>query len=340
MELEVQQVISKYFKDISNCKIGEFGSGLINRTFFLQHAEGKFLLQQINHHVFKKPDELMQNIKIVSSHLEAKKYPKSILTILPTLDGNLFVKTQHRNFWRIFFFIENTFSYDIPLSSEMVFDAAKGFGEFLFYLKDIVPEKISDTIPDFHNTILRFQQLKHAIEKDSANRVNSTQNIIQQINGYSFLLKKIEMLQSLIPTRIVHNDLKINNLLFQKNKAVKAVIDWDTIMKGNILYDFGDMVRTMACTENEESTNFEKVKINPEYFDQIVEGFSESTFSFLSKVEKENLLLGAQFIIYEQAIRFLTDYLNGDIYYNITYPSQNLNRTINQLALLEDLLSR
>jgi len=339
MELELREVISKYFKDISNCKIEEFGSGLINRTFFLQHDQGKFLLQKINHHVFKQPVELMQHIEVVSSHLISKKYPKSILTILTTLDKKSLVETKQGNFWRIFLFIENTISYNIPLSNKMVFDAAKAFGEFLFYLKDIPNEKIKDTIPDFHNTPLRFKQLNHAKEKDSSNRVNSVQGLLQKIDDYSFLIEKIDKLQSIIPSRIIHNDLKINNLLFQADKTVQAVIDWDTIMKGNILYDFGDLVRTMACTENEESVNFDKVKINPEYLEQIVKGFSESTFSFLSEIEKENLLDGAKFIIYEQAIRFLTDYLNGDTYYNITYTNQNLNRTKNQLMLLDDLMN-
>jgi len=207
----------------------------------------------------------------------------------------------------------------------MVFDAAKAFGEFLFYLKDLSNEKIVDTIPNFHNTSLRFQQFKLAIENNASNRVNLAKDLIQKINDYSFLIQKIEKLQSIIPSRIIHNDLKINNLLFQKDKSVKAIIDWDTIMKGNILY--------------EESIEFEKVKINPQYLEQIINGFSESTFSFLSEIEKDNLLNGAQFIIYEQAIRFLTDYLNGDNYYNITYTNQNFNRTKNQLTLLEDLMN-
>ena len=340
MELELQEVISKFFKNIDHCKVVKFGSGLINRTFFLQHPEGDFLLQQINHQVFKDTVGLMQNIQIISEHLLQKEYTKSVLQVLPTISNKLFYLNKNGTYWRIFNFIKDTTSYDIPNTPVMVYQAAQSFGEFLFFLNKIPHEKIVDTIPDFHNTPLRFQQLKHAIEKDIVNRVHSTQEVIQTILDFSFLLKKINQLNPNLPTRLVHNDLKFNNLLFNKNNQVEAIIDWDTIMKGNILYDFGDMVRTMACTENEESTNFENVKINEVYLEKMLVGFTETTSSFLSKIEKDNLLLGGQFIIYEQAIRFLTDYLNGDIYYNITYTNQNLNRTKNQLALLKDLTLR
>ena len=338
MELEFQEVISRYFKNITNYQIGEFGSGLINRTFFLQHKEGDFLLQKINHQVFKQPEGLMQNIQIISQHLLQKEYSKSVLQVLPTLSDDLFYLNEKGDYWRIFYFIKNTKSFDIPTSPQMVYEAAKGFGEFLYFLNDVPLEKIVDTIPDFHNTPLRFQQLNYAIEKASSSRLKNSKTTLKKINQFSFLIKKIEELKPQIPARIVHNDLKINNLLFDKQQNVEAIIDWDTIMKGNILYDFGDMIRTMACTENEESTNFQKVKINEIYLKQMVKGFTEATFSFLSEIEKDHLLLGGQFIIYEQAIRFLTDYLKGDVYYNTTYPQQNLNRTINQLYLLEDLI--
>lgn len=337
MNVVKSNILSSFFKDIDDCKIIPFGSGLIHRTFFLQHAEGDFILQKINHHVFKNPWDLMANIQLVSNHLNQNNYQKSILKIKKTLDGNILLQTTDKEYWRVFDFIKNSQEFTNPESGEHVFQTGKSFGEFLTYLKDLPIEKIKPSIPNFHHTRMRLENLEKAIQTNNFDRVKISTQEINQIRNWSFILEEFESLDC--PIRIVHADPKISNLLFdKKNNKVKAVIDWDTIMPGYILHDFGDLVRTVTCEENEESIDFEKVKISSVYLEQLTKGFLESTDSWLTEIEKNNLMLGAKIIIYEQAVRFLTDFLEGDQYYNTVYTEQNLNRTKNQIRLLNSLI--
>lgn len=329
-------ILSSFFENIEDCKIFPFGSGLIHRTFFLQHVEGDFILQNINHHVFKNPRDLMESIQLVSDHLRQNDYPKSTLNIKKTLAGNILLQTSKNEYWRIFDFIKDTQEFSKPESEKQVYQTGKSFGEFLTYLKDLPIEKIKPSIPDFHNTRKRLENFEKAVQKDEFDRVKVSAQEIEQIRNWYFLVEDFEALNC--PIRIIHADPKISNLLFDKNEKVKAVIDWDTIMPGYILHDFGDLVRTMTCKENEESTNFDQVKISSSYFEVLKKGFLEETESWLTEVEKDNLLLGAQVIIYEQAIRFLTDFLEGDKYYNTVYTDQNFNRAKNQIALLNSIL--
>ena len=331
-------VLKSFFKNIDDCKIIQFGSGLIHRTFFLQHKKGDFILQNINSNVFKNPLELMGNILLVGEHLLKKKYPKSILKIKKTLDGNVLLQDSKNEYWRIFDFIKDSQEFTNPESEEQVYQTGKSFGEFLTFLKDLPVGKIKPSIPDFHNTKLRLENFEKAILKDEFNRVQFAKKEIEQIRNWHFIIEEFDALH--FPIRIIHADPKISNLLFDKNKKVKAVIDWDTIMPGYILHDFGDLVRTMACTEDEESTNFEKVKISISYFEILKKGFLENTKSWLIDIEKNNLLLGAKVITYEQAIRFLTDYLEGDRYYNTVSTEHNFNRTKNQIQLLQSLFQK
>ena len=331
MNVVKSNILSSFFKNIDDCKIIPFGSGLIHRTFFLQHAEGDFILQNINHHVFKNPEDLMENIQLVSNHLKRNNYPKSVLSIKETLDGNILLQTSENEYWRIFDFIKDTQEFSKPESKKQVYQTGKSFGEFLTYLNDLPVEKIKTSIPDFHNTRMRLEKFEKAVLQDEFDRVKTSIKEIEQIRNWRFLIEDYEALNC--PIRIVHADPKISNLLFDKSQKVKAVIDWDTIMPGSVLHDFGDLVRTMTCEEGEESTNFEQVKISLPYFEVLKKGFLESSESWLTEVEKDNLLLGAKVIIYEQAIRFLTDFLEGDKYYNTVYTEQNFNRAKNQICL-------
>ncbi|HFB99719.1 MAG TPA: aminoglycoside phosphotransferase family protein [Phaeodactylibacter sp.] len=331
-------VLKYFFENIGDYKIKPFGSGLIHRTFFLEHEEGEFIVQKMNAYIFKNPKVVMQNIQTVAHYLQQKNYPKAVLEIRPTLSGDLFFQKNKNEFWRIFKYISDTHVYSKAETERQVYETGKSFGEFLFFLKDLPTEKIKSAIPDFHNTQLRWEQMKKTIKSNAFGRAERAATEIEKIKNWYFLIQKFEQLD--FPKRVIHADAKMSNLLFDKNKKVVAVIDWDTIMVGNVLYDFGDLVRTMTCELDEESTDFENVKISMPYFAMLTKGFLEATDSWLSEVEKNNLLLGAKMIIYEQAIRFLTDFLDGDKYYSTTYVNQNLNRTKNQIALLEDIFEK
>lgn len=331
----IEHIVKAFFEKIDDCKITPFGSGLIHRTFFLGHPSGDFILQNINTSIFKNPEELMNNIYLVGEHLQKKAYPKAILSIRKTLTGKLLFESSKNQYWRIFEFIADTKEFNTPQSIEQVYQTGKSFGEFLTYLNDLPNHQIKPSIADFHNTQLRLEKLNQAISVDSFDRVKLVQKELEMINTNINLIEKFEQLNC--PIRVVHADPKINNLLFDQNNQVKAVIDWDTIMPGYILHDFGDLVRTVSCTENEESINFEKVKVSIPYLNSLTKGFLESTASWLKSVERENLMLGAKVIILEQAIRFLTDFLKGDHYYSTSYPEQNLNRVKNQILLLSSI---
>ncbi|MDG1433226.1 MAG: aminoglycoside phosphotransferase family protein [Saprospiraceae bacterium] len=329
-------ILYSFFKNIDECKVIPYGSGLIHQTFYLHQPEGNYILQKVNHHVFKNPIDLANNIEVVSNHLKQNHYPKSVLNIRKCLNGNLMLQTTKNEYWRVFDFIEDTQYFSKPESKKQIYQTGKSFGEFLAFLKNLPIKKINPSIPNFHNTRLRFQNFEKAIQNDKSNRVKTSSQEIEQIKKWHFILKDFEKLDT--PIRVVHADPKISNLLFDHNKKVKAVIDWDTIMPGFLLHDFGDLVRTGACEEDEESTNFGKIKISPSYYGILKKGFLESTKLWLTKVEEDNLLLGAKIIIYEQAIRFLTDYLEGDQYYKTSYTNQNINRTKNQIELLNSIL--
>lgn len=331
----LENIVKAFFEKIDDCKIIPFGSGLIHRTFFLRHQSGDYILQNINDSIFKNPEALMKNIYLVAEHLQKKAYPKAILSIKKTLDGKLLFKSSKNEYWRIFEFIADTKEFNTPQSIEQVYQTGKSFGEFLTFLNDLPNHQIKPSILDFHNTQLRLEKLTKAVSIDSLGRVKLIQKELEAINNNKNLIEKFDQLNC--PLRVVHADPKINNLLFDQNNQVKAVIDWDTIMPGYILHDFGDLVRTVACTENEESVNFENVKVSIPYLNSLKKGFLESTASWLTSVERENLMLGAKVIILEQTIRFLTDFLEGDHYYSTSYAEQNLNRVKNQILLLSSI---
>lgn len=333
--IRINNVIKQYFKNTFDGKIKKIGLGLIHQTFFLQHSHGDFILQKMNHHVFKNPELVNRNIQMVSNHLKQQNYPKQILDIRPTLNHNLQAKDETGAFWRLLNYIPYSQDFSKAKNEQQVFETGQSFGEFLLYLRDLPSEKIQPSIPDFHHVNLRFQKLQKVIHQNKLGRVKNARLEIDAIKSWQFLIKKFDLLNC--PTRIVHADPKINNLLFDKDEKVIAVIDWDTIMPGNILLDFGDLVRTTCCEEDEESINFSKVKISPMYLNALTKGFLQKTKTWITREERAHLMLGAQVIIYEQAIRFLTDYLEGDVYYAVKNPIHNLNRTINQIKLLESL---
>jgi len=337
--IRLDKVVNIFFKDKFDFKIKEIGSGLIHRTFFLQHAKGNFILQKINNHVFSNPFDLMKNIELISEYLIEKKYPKSILEIQKSNNGvglAQLYRNDDNEYWRMFKYIPNAPLEENSIDEKLAYEVGKTFGEFHFYLKDFIQEKIRPTIPDFHNTNFYLKKLKNAIQEDPFQRVKFAKEEIDFALKESLIISKFSMLQ--LPKRVIHADPKINNLLFDERGEVVAIIDWDTIMVGNLLWDFGDLVRTTCCSQNEESLNFSEIKIQPDLYTHLKDGFLNSTQSFIAKEEKENLAVGAKLIIYEQAIRFLTDYLEGNKYYQVKSENHNLNRSKNQIALYQSFI--
>lgn len=312
-------------------------SGHINQTFLVNNNEEKLLLQRLNTKVFKNLEDISQNILSVSTHLKQKEYPNRVLELIAFADGEYLYEGK----WRMFKYIDETQTFLTVQSKTQTFEAAKFLSSFHAHLFDIELDKITDSIDGFLDFGLRFEQYKEALRKSTKDRLKKANAAVGFIEENENLLEDWFKLQPQLPTRIIHADPKISNFLFDKADAEKiiALIDWDTILRGSILYDFGDMVRSYTNVKEEDNPK-EGNNFSLENYTALKEGFLHHLEDKLTEKELQNLQLGAETVIYVQAIRFLTDYLNGDIYYSIQRPDQNLDRAMSQINLLRDLQNK
>ncbi|MEZ4958643.1 MAG: aminoglycoside phosphotransferase family protein [Saprospiraceae bacterium] len=317
-----------------------FGGGHINDTFKVAINEGgqhkNYLLQRINHQVFQQPEQVMENIFLVAEHLSNQAYPLNILSPIHSKNGGWLFKGTEGNFWRLFPFFENTVSFHSVESVEQAFGAARAFGIFAKALNGMDASKLLVTIPGFHDGLARLAHFKKVLKNARQERLREANSEIQILLDNQLVFKKIASLG--LPLRAVHHDAKINNLLFDKTtlKPV-AVVDLDTVMPGIVLSDFGDMVRTFTCPADEDEADLSKVEMRVPFFEAVLEGFLSETGSLLTPAERENLAAGGRWLTLMQAMRFLGDYLTGDVYYKTKYPRHNLVRARNQLALFRSM---
>lgn len=326
-------------------EIKPLGKGLINDTF-LVNTDGphKYVLQRINNAIFRDVELLQYNIECATRHirkkLEAageKDIDRKVLTFVPCTATGKTYWTDGAQYWRVSVFIPDSFTHE-AVDPEHSYYAGRAFGKFEAMLADI-PDSLGETIPDFHNMELRARQLQEAIKADTAGRVNTpeVQALLQKLLPFEEEMCKAERLyrEGKLPKRICHCDTKVNNMLFDAAGNVLCVIDLDTVMPSFVFSDFGDFLRTAANTVAEDSPETGKVDFRMDIFEAFAKGYLESAGSFLTPLEKENLPYAACLFPYMQAVRFLTDYINGDTYYKIQYPAHNLVRTKNQAALFE-----
>lgn len=327
-----------------------FGSGHINGTFKVIYSQAgtlvPYIFQMVNTEVFKDPYALMENIERVLYHLKTKYEGKSrnltsrVLTLVPMKHGGYLYQDKHGNFWRAFFCIEDMSTYDVLENENMAYEGAKAFGRFQNNLSDLPKPRLHDTIPDFHNTIKRFKTLEKAIEADVGNRaVKVKKEINECVSRINYAGKLYELYnEDRIPERICHNDTKLNNVMIDNDSGEgMCVLDLDTVMPGFVAYDFGDMMRTGTCFAEEDETDLSKVVIDMNMFKAIATGYIEEANKFLTRTEKDNLVIGGLIITLEMSVRFLTDYLQKDIYFKIHRPKQNIDRTRAQLRLVKEM---
>ena len=308
-------------------------NGLINNTYvysmLFNGKEKRYIIQKINKFVFPHPDEVMQNILNVTQYL--KKQNCITLNVVLAKNGLPYFKTEEDEYCRCYDFIENTFVIDEVKSEEEAFNAGKAFGEFLFLLKDYPADSLFESIKDFHNTKNRYDLLLESLEKDVCNRKKDVEDILDEIEEKSKYAFKIinEYKNYSIPHRVTHNDTKINNVLFDKDTKKACVIDLDTIMPGTMLFDVGDAIVTSAVTKDN--------KLDLNYFESYFKGYFSKCKSVLTKREIELIPLSVKTITFELVIRFLKDYLDGDIYFKISYENENEKRARNVLSFLRDI---
>ena len=326
-----------------------YGSGHINDTLLVRYMlSGKqinYILRKINNFVFKEPKLIIENTINVTNHIREKlievnePYINSkVLTLLGTKNGNSYYVDEN-DYWCLLHFIQGAYTVDHIDNSEQAYEAAKAYGKFQKYLSDFDTSQCYITIKNFHNLSNRIKIFEEAIRLDSKKRIEGITQEIEIAKSYIFLKDEYENLKKKnLPMRITHNDTKINNIMLQNesNKGL-CVVDLDTVMPGIILNDFGDMVRTFTSPVLEDAKDFSKVKMRLPIFDALVKGYLEELNNYLTQDEINNLVLGSKIIVYEQAIRFLTDYIAGDVYYKVEYDIHNLNRARNQFALLSSI---
>lgn len=303
-----------------------FGSGHINDTYKVETDDRPILLQKINTEIFQNADGMMENISKVTKHL--KNSGKTTMEVL-----------AYDKPWRVLSFIEGAYSVDVIENEEQAFVAGQAFGAFQNDLSEFSASDLVETIPNFHNTIVRLEQLDAAAKADKFNRLRHVSAQMEFVNAHRCDAGKILdlMKEGKIPVRITHNDTKINNVLLDKrtNQAV-AVVDLDTVMPGCALYDFGDMVRTATASAEEDEKDLTKVYSKINYFEKLLQGYV-SQAKFLNSYEIENLVFSGILITFTIGIRFLTDYLNGDVYFKTNYEDHNLVRAKTQFKMVESI---
>ncbi len=326
-----------------------FGTGHINDTFRLTYDQAgtpvNYILQRINHNVFKNPVAVMENIGRVSEHMKCKLegLPNSArrsLEFHPAKNGTYVYQDTEGNFWRIYSFVEKARTFDVIETTDQAYQAARAFGAFQKALFDLPGGRLIDTIPFFHHTPKRFEALEEAIAKDVAKRASTCQAEID------FCLKRKDICSKLLdlhaagklPERITHNDCKLNNVLIDDATGEGiCVIDLDTIMPGFVHYDFGDMVRTSTSPAKEDEQDLSKVTMRFEMFEALVKGYLEAMGTALTPLEKELLPFAGKLITFTIGIRFLTDYLNNDVYFKVHRDGHNLDRCRTQFKLIESI---
>ena len=342
MEFNLKDVCAQFNVETN---IEGFGNGLINDTYICESAP-RVILQRININVFKNPEEVMENIYRVTKHLRKKivaaggDADREALTVIRTRDGENVYKLDDENYFRMYNFIEDSVSFETVENPVQLYHAGRAFGRFQNMLDDYPADKLFETIVDFHNTPQRVKQLEAAISKNAAGRLLAVKNEVDFALTYAKYASVItdEMEKGTVPLRVTHNDTKLNNVLFDKDTFEGVcVIDLDTVMPGSVLYDFGDALRFGASSGTEDEEDLNKIWFDLEKFEQFAKGFLGETAKCLTEKEIELLPMSALLMTYECGIRFLADYLNGDVYFKVQKHNHNLYRARTQFKLVTDI---
>lgn len=339
--------IDKHFAFQGRVKeVRPFGEGLINDTFFVE-TEGdspNYILQCKNKNIFQNIPAMMENIEKVTAHLKKKIIAqggdplRETFTIIPTVDGKLYYKDEKGEYWAACLFIEDTVTYQYADSPQLAGQGGKGIGKFQFMLSDM-EEPLTDILPGFHNMRYRLKQWDDTLEKDPVGRKALAKQEIEWIESRReemlSLWTKVESGE--IPIRVTHNDTKISNILFDRQGEVLCVIDLDTVLNSMCLNDYGDAIRSYTNAGKEDDQNLDNVYIKMDIFEGYTKGYLSEVMDFLIPSEIENLAFSAKYITFEQVLRFLIDYIDGDNYYKVNYDTHNLIRARAQYKLLESM---
>ena len=346
---DLQSIISNFQHEGTFSKAYPYGSGHINDTYKVETLEEDkfdYILQRVNHHVFKDVPGLMENVERVTSHIrkkmediEGSNPDREVLTVIPSTDGSSYYKDTDGNFWRMYIFIWDNKSYDLVDSPEKAFEGGSMFGKFQAMLADLPGKPLNETIPNFHNIEWRLDTFEETLQKDPVGRASQIPDEVKFVRDRAEEMKTILNLgrKGLIPQRITHNDTKFNNVLLDQDDKGLCVIDLDTVMPGYVHYDFGDSIRTSTNTAAEDEADLSKVEMDIQLFEAYAKGFLEHTRDTLNEVEIDHLAFSGKLLPYMIGLRFLTDFVDGDNYFKTKHESHNLQRARAQFKLLQSM---
>lgn len=347
---DIKNILPKFRFQGKYVSSRELTSGNINETYALEYQDGKktamYILQRINTYVFRDPHGVMQNIALVTEHLKKNllkrmdSAERHVLELVRTVDGEIMYQDRKYGVWRAYTYITHAVALDVVSRPEQMEEVGRAFGSFQRDLVDFPAHMLAETIPNFHNTTKRFYAFVRAVDEDKAGRVKEVEEEIEFMFDHRRMLGEIVRLldKQVIPLRVTHNDTKSNNVLLDdKTFKALAVIDLDTVMPGSSLYDYGDAIRFGASTAREDEEDTSLIKLDMEKTRAFTRGFIQETAGILSDEELIRLPLGIKVLTGELAMRFLTDYLDGDLYFKVNSPNHNLIRTRAQIALLKNV---
>lgn len=333
----LQKILSEYNIGTESL-IEPHGNGLINNTWKVSDDDDHYILQRINDNVFKQPFDIEYNIHSIAEYLKKNHPDYLFVAAVAAKSGKEIVHHPH-GYFRLFPFIKNSYTIDVAVTPQQAFEAAGQFGSFTKKLSVFPAASLKTTITDFHNLNFRYKQFEDVFKEANPARLNQSAKAIQFIVEHDDIVKKFESIQTDrdFRSRVTHHDTKISNVLFDKDEKGLCVIDLDTVMPGYFISDVGDMMRTYLSPVSEEEKELDKIAIREDFFKAIVEGYLKEMSGELTDAELKHFVYAGKFMIYMQAVRFLTDYLNNDKYYGAAYEEQNFVRANNQITLLQRL---
>ena len=317
------------------------GTGFLT-TWLVKDGQKEYILQKINHDVFKQPKDIAENIETIASHLEKHHPEYFFVNPLKTKNQQNLVHWPEHGYFRLIPFIKDSVTYDVTQKPEQAFEAALQFGAFTKALQKLPAELLKTTLPGFHNLSARYEQFNHACQFGNLARIKEAENEISFLRQQDYIVSTYQNITKSkhFKLRATHHDTKISNVLFDADGKGICVIDLDTVMPGYFISDVGDMMRTYLSPVSEEEKDFSKITVREEYFEAILNGYLQKMGDELTEAEIKHFVYAGLFLIYMQAIRFLTDHLNNDIYYGAAFEGHNYMRAKNQVVLLQRLLEK
>lgn len=330
-------ILANYNLIKENAFIERITKGLIHTTWKIEADEKQYILQRINDRIFPRPYEIAENIRMIEAYLKQINPFYFLPSPIKTEKGRELVYDEEKGWFRLFPYIQGSHTIETAIHPEQAFQAAFKFAEFTKLLSDFKALRLNTILPNFHNLSLRYTQFKEAIKEAGRERLVQSEQLIKEIEKRRYILYQFEKIvrDGLIKSRVTHHDAKISNVLFDDSGKAICIIDLDTVMPGYFISDLGDMMRTFLSPAGEEEKDFNKIEIRDDYFRAIIMGYVTVMGNELTDKERQFIIFSGLYLTYMQAIRFLTDHLNNDIYYGAAYEGHNFIRAGNQIQLLK-----